>query len=115
MVIQCLKLFTFLNKLKVLGGEFSNVPMQWICTPFWRDVLKHYKKLYTKCLPENIHDFVSECIRYNVSITINKRIIYIKDWFDAGIIFVHHLMDNNGNDLTFETFKQLFPNVRTII
>ena len=46
LVIQCLKLFTFLNKLKVLGGEFSNVPMQWICTPFWRDVLKHYKKLY---------------------------------------------------------------------
>ena len=58
---------------------------------------------------------MSECLHYHISITINNRVVYIKDWFDAGIIFVHHLMDNNGNDLTFETFKQLFPNVRTII
>ena len=43
--------------------------------------------------------------------TINKRFVYTKDWFDAGIIFVHHLLDNNGNYLTFETFKQLFRNV----
>ena len=102
-----------LNKLKLFGGEFANVPMQRICNPFWKDVLKHYKKLYTKCLPENIHDFVSECIHYNINITINKKVVYIKDWFEAGIIFVHHLMDNNGNYLTFKTFKQLFLNVRT--
>ena len=108
------KLFPDLNKLKLIGVEFANVPMQRICNPFWKDVLKHYKKLYTKCLPKNIHDFVSECRHYNINITINKRVVYIKDWFDAGIISVHHLMDNNGNYLIFETFKQLFPNVRKI-
>ena len=54
------KLFPDLNKLKEFCGEFANVPMQRICNPFWEDVLKRYKKLYTKCLPENIHDFVSE-------------------------------------------------------
>ena len=90
------------------------MPTQQICNPFWKGVLKHYKKLHTKCLPENTHNFVSECIHGNVSITINKRVVYITDWFDAGIVFVHHLMDNKGNDLTFETFKQIFPNVRTI-
>ena len=109
------KLSPDLKELKLFGGEFANVPMQWICNPFWKDVLKHYKKLYTKCLPENIHDFVSECIHYNINITINKMVVYIKDWFDAGIIFVLHLMDNNGNYLTFKTFKQLFSNVRTIL
>ena len=108
------KLFHGLHKLKLLGCEFANVHMQQIYNPFWKDVLKHYKKLYTKCLPENIHDFVSECIHYNINITINKMVVYIKDWFDAGIIFVLHLMDNNGNYLTFKTFKQLFSNVRTI-
>ena len=79
--------------------------MQRICNPFWKDVLKHYKKLYTKCLQEYIHDFVSECIHYNITITVNKRVVYINDWFDACIIFVQHLMYNNGNYLTFETFK----------
>ena len=53
------------------------------------------------------------CIHYSINITFSKWVVYIKDWFDAGILFVHHLMDNNGNYLTFETFKQLFPNVRT--
>ena len=73
------KLLPDLNKLKLFGGEFANVPMQQICNPFWKDVLKHYKKLYTKCLPKNIHDFVSECRHYNINITINKRVVYIKD------------------------------------
>ena len=50
----------------------------------------------------------------NINIAINKRIVYIKGWFDAGILFVHYLMDNSRNYLTFETFKQQFPNVRTI-
>ena len=98
-----------LNKLKLFGGEFANVPMQRIYNPFWKDVLKHYKKRYTKRLPENIHNFESDCIHCNINITINKRVVYINDWFDAGIIFLHHLMDNNGNYLTFEIFKQLFP------
>ena len=73
------KLFPDLNKLKLICGEFENVPMQRIYNPLWKDVLKHYKKLYTKCLPKNIHDFVSECRHYNINITINKRVVYIKD------------------------------------
>ena len=70
-----------------------------IYNPFWKDFLKHYKKLYNFFLPKHIYDFMSECLHYNISITItiNKRVVYIKDWFDAGIIFVHHLMDKNSN------------------
>ena len=58
---------------------------------------------------------MSECIHYNTNITINKRVNYTKDWFDAGILFVHHLLDRDGNYLTFDTFKQLFPNVRFVL
>ena len=50
----------------------------------------------------------------NINIAINKRIVYIKGWFDAGILFVHHLMDNSRIYLIFAIFKQQFPNVRTI-
>ncbi len=59
-----------------------------------KEVFKHYKKMYTKCLLESIHNFVSECTRDNISITMNKRFVYIKDWFDAGILYVHNLLDN---------------------
>ena len=69
--------------------------MQQICNPFWKDGFKHYKKMYTNCLPESMHGFVSECIHYNIN--INKRILYIKDWFDAGILYVHHLLDKDGS------------------
>ena len=80
--------------------------MQQIYNPFWKDVLKQCKKRYTKCLPENYHHFVlSECIHYNIGVTVNKNVVYIKDWYDAGIVFIHHVMYNNDNYLTFEQFK----------
>ena len=66
---------------------------------------------HTKCLPESIHDFVSECIHCNINITIDKRVVYIKDWFGTCILCVHHLLDKDGSYLTFEKNKQLFPNV----
>ena len=74
------ELYPDLHKLKLLGGEFANVPMQQICNPFWK-VFKHYKKSCTKCQAEGIHDFVSESIHYNINDTINQRVVYIKDWF----------------------------------
>ena len=45
---------------------------------------------------------MSKCIHNDISITINKRVVYINDWFDAGIVFVHNLMDNNGKYLTLD-------------
>jgi len=104
---EVFKLFHGLHKLKLLGCEFANVHMQQIYNPFWKDVQKHCKKRYTKCLPENDHHFVlSECIHYHISVTVNKNVVYIKDWFDAGIVFIHHVMyDNYDNYLTFEQFK----------
>ena len=54
--IVCINFTMTLNKLRMLGGEFANVLMQQICNPLWKGVLKHYKKMYTKYLPESIHD-----------------------------------------------------------
>ena len=44
------KLSPDLKELKLFGGEFANVPMQRICNPFWKDVLKHYRN----CI-QNVH------------------------------------------------------------
>ena len=50
-----------------------------------------------------------------ILITINKRVVYVKDWFDAGILHVHHLLDKDGSYLTFDKIKQLFRNVSSIV
>ena len=45
---------------------------------------------------------MSECIHYNTNITINERVVYTKDWFDAGIVLVHHLTYTTDTYLTFQ-------------
>ena len=47
---------------------------QKIHNPFWKNVLKHYKNLYTKCEPKNQDKFMSECIFYYINIITNKRV-----------------------------------------
>ena len=64
------ELYPDLYKVNMLGCELVNVLTQQMCIPFRRDVLKHYKKFYIKCLPECTHDFVSECIHRNININL---------------------------------------------
>ena len=63
-----------------LGGEYANALMQ-IHNPFWRDVFKHYKKLNLKCMSEDVHAFMSECLHYNINITRDNRVAqaYVKE------------------------------------
>ena len=77
----------------MLRGEFSysiNI-MQKIHNMFWRDVLRHYKRLCTKCFPTNVDKFMSECIHYNVNIKRGRQVVYVKEWFDADSLFLHQL------------------------
>ena len=53
--------------LDKLGGDCANVFMQRIHNPFWRDALKHYNKFNLKCMPEDVHEFMSECLHYNIN------------------------------------------------
>ena len=96
-----------LGKLSMLGGEFSNIIMQKIHNMFWRDVLRHYKRLCTKCSPTNVDEFM--CIHYNTNIKRGRRVVYVKEWFDADILFLHQKMTNDGRFLTFQEFKVHFP------
>ena len=87
-------------KLTRFGGECANVLMQKIHNPFWKDVLKHYKNLYTKCEPKNQNEFMSECLFYNIKIIRDKRVVYVNEWFNEGIFSIHHLTNAEGNYLT---------------
>ena len=82
------------------GGEHAHVEMQRINNHFWRDVLTHFKKLCSKYVPDNIHDFISECIHYNINIIRDKKTAYIKEWVEADLLFIRQFVNLNGQFMT---------------
>ena len=79
------------------GSEYVNKVIQGLKNPFWKDVLRHFKKLYMRCVPKSVDAFMAECIHYNINILRDKQVIYVKEWVDIGILFVHQLVNVNGD------------------
>jgi exonuclease III len=104
-------LYPSLIDIENLGCEYAQTAMHKVDNIFWKDVLKHYKKLYSKCQPRNIHEFLSECIHYNSNITRGHKIIQLKEWINAGVLLIRHLLDENGNFMTFTKFQGCFPTI----
>ena len=95
------------------GSEYVNVIMMKCPNQFWIDVMKHYKHLYNRCAPKNPMEFFGETIHYNINITRDKKIIHLKEWIENDIITLGQLVNENGNFLSFESFKRKFPGVNT--
>jgi len=74
-----LNMYPQMEFLENYGSEFLNVLMSKMNNPFWKDVLKHYKKIYIKCVPLNIDHFMAECIHYNINIKRDKKTVHIQD------------------------------------
>jgi hypothetical protein len=62
--IFTINMFPRLDNVEKFGAEYGNSIMQTVHNPFWKDVIRHYKKLYLKCEPTSVHEFMSECIHY---------------------------------------------------
>ena len=107
-----LSIYPDLGNLRIYGSEYANILMVKIKNPFWKDVVKHYKKLYHRCCPLNIDEFMSECIHYNVNITRDKKIVYIKDWIDNGIVLIRQLLGPHGEYLNFNDLTNQFPHIK---
>jgi hypothetical protein len=83
--------------VKKCGAEYANVLMAEVRNEFWHDVMKHYKLFHNKCVPMDIQEFLSENIFYNGDILRDRKVIFIKNWIDAGITQIFHLLNDNGN------------------
>lgn len=105
-------IYPALSSLERLGSEYAHLAMQKTDNLFWKDVLKHYRKLYMKCLPNSIHDFVSECIHYNVNILRDNKVVFLKEWFDAGIVYVRQLLTIEGKFMNYIEFKTCYPTIQ---
>ena len=77
------------------------------CTPFYRQILKIWQEIkYVPITTEN--DISNQPIFYNKHICINKRMVYNKSLFAAGIWYVKDLFKklNNGNIVTKDHSKK---------
>ena len=104
-------IYPILDKVISFGGEYANLVMQRTQNAFWKDVMKHYKKIYVKTTVTSIDEFMSECIHYNINITRDKKVIYVKEWCDEGVIKIGQLVNADGNFMTFDEFRLEYPNV----
>jgi exonuclease III len=105
-------IYPILVPLEKLGSEYAHVAMQKVDNLFWKDVLKHYKKLYMKCLPTSIHDFAGECIHYNINILRDNKVVFLKEWCDASIIYVRQLINNEGMFMNYNEFLVRYPMIQ---
>ena len=106
----------FTQTLTILGYMEVSMQMYWWWrkkNPFWKDVVKHYKKLYQRCCPLSSDEFMSECIHYNVNITRDKKIVYIKDWIDNDIVLIRQLLGPHSGYLNLNDFTNQFPHIKT--
>ena len=91
-----INMYPELDTLKIHGSEYANILMTKLNNPFWRDVLKHFKKLYARCSPQNTDEFMAECLHHNPNIIRENKVVYLKNWLDSGIVFIRHIIDVDG-------------------
>ena len=106
-----INMYPELDTLKIHGSEYANILMTKLNNPFWRDVLKHFKKLYARCSPQNTDEFMAECLHHNPNII--REVVYLKNWLDSGIVFIRHIIDVDGKYMKFDNLKARFPHVHT--
>lgn len=87
----------------VLKCDFETTKLPVKLSEFHKQVLYYWKMIFS-------HNFTpqSSTLWNNRTITINRKTVFKQDWFDKKVFFVIDLMDNIGNFLDFNTFKEKF-------
>ena len=107
-----LGMFPFFKDLLTRGQEYVKVCLQQCTNRFWLDVLKHFRKLGAKIQPQNMSEFMAECIHCNTHIIRNKRTVCVDEWLQNDILFIRDLYDiDNNRFLSFNEFKERYPNI----
>lgn len=93
------------------GVEYVNVLLNRVKNSFWNDVFRHFKTLIRKCPPTNEKEFLGVYLHYNDDILRDRRVVYIKQWVDAGVMQVQDLLNSEGSFLSFDNFRRKYPNL----
>ena len=74
---------------------------------------QHYKRLATKVNVNTTCDFLCEFIHYNKNIVRGRHVVFVQEWYNAGILQINDLMNNDGSFLSFVDFKLKYSNLHT--
>ena len=71
----------------------------------------HYKRFCAKCQLKCFTEFLSEHIHYNSHSVRDKKTFHDRRLSENCVTMVKHLMDEEGNILSFADFLERFPNM----
>ena len=106
-------LYPELPSLPRFGVEFSKKLHSTIKNPFWKDVVKHFIKIQEHLKPSDMNELMSDHIFYNSNILRNHQPIFLKEWADNDIIYIHQLHNDEGRFLSFDEFRTKYNNLQT--
>ena len=79
-----------------------------ITNPFWNDVFNAYDKLDAFVKTTTPKAFLSEPIFLNEKFKINKRTIFIEEWFRNGVRQLNDIIKEDGSFLTLQEFEDKY-------
>ena len=109
--ISCI-MYPLLSNIEQHGYDNINRIINQIHNAFWKDILRHIKKVLVSKIPENFCEFISEHIFHNKNICINNQTIFFKSLADNNITKIFHLTNLNGSFLSYDEFRRKYHNVR---
>ena len=107
-----LNMYPVLRHFEHFGGDYVKVLTLSMDNDFWKDVFKHFKALNDKCSPQDVHEFMNECIHYNLNILRDTKSIFIKELCDHNIFFVKQLVNEAGEYKSYDEICREYPTLR---
>ena len=72
---------------------------------FYRELFQYFQEFKNKT---KIFSYGNFLLRNNEAITIEKKMLFWKSWFNKKIFFIQDILSGDGNFLTFEEFQNKF-------
>ena len=106
---------SYIPELPTRGNDFAFTLLNELCNKnnFWFDVIKHYRRAYSKCKPETANEFLAERIHYNVNLKKTNKNFNSNNWILNDVLAIGDIIDDNGTFLNLETFNAKFPGIIT--
>ena len=100
-----------INLMLNTGNKYIDYCISKTANVFWKDAFKSWKNIINS-QEHKPNISTAECLVeplwYNGLFKIDSKVIFYKKFFENGVIFVRHLVNENGEYHTYNDFKQIY-------
>lgn len=103
--------WTQILKATLITGEYFDklgTSLEGKINDFWVDVLKAYKRLGDKITIDKNEEIGAEPVFCNNDILVGGKIVCYQKWVEEGVYKISHFLNENGNFLEFQAFKNKY-------